>query len=74
MAGLQNWLKNKQKTSVQWREGASMTTQWMRGGGNQVQGREKHELIGRFQLVLHRGINALHKFSCTRNTVCMHDM
>ena len=50
-----------------------MATQWMRGGGNQVQGREKYELIGRFQLVLHRGIN-VHKFSCTRNTVCMHDM
>ena len=50
-----------------------MATQWMRGGGNQVQGREKYELIGRFQLVVHRGIN-VHKFSCTRNTVCMHDM
>ena len=33
---------------------------------------EKEENIGRFKLFLHRGINSVHKFLCTCNTVCMH--
>ena len=28
--------------------------------------------IGRFKLFLHRGINIVHEFSCTRNAVCVH--
>ena len=65
--------ENKQTTkSVQCSKGASMTTQWTRGVGNQAQGKKKKD-IGRFKLSLDRGINSTHKSLCTRNAVCMHD-
>ena len=51
-----------------------MTIQQTRGKGNQVQRRknEKKKNIGRFKLFLHGGINTMHKFLCTCNSVCMH--
>ena len=47
--------ENKEtKNLAQRGEGASMTTQSTRGGGNQAQGRKKQEHIGRFKLFLQR--------------------
>ena len=68
MGGLQ-MLKQTHRLA-QRSKGASMITQWMRGGGNQAQGRKKY--IDRFKLSLERGIDSVHEFSCTRNAFCVH--
>ena len=57
---------------MQRRKVTSMTTQRMRGGGNQAQGRKKEEHIGRFKLFLHKGINNVHEFLHTYNATCVH--
>ena len=49
-----------------------MKTWWMRGGGNQAQGRKERWTIGKFKLLLLREINTIHKFSCLRNTIYVH--
>ena len=75
MGGLQiSFCKNKQtnkqtKKSVQPNEVGNMTTWWTREAGNQAQGRKIHWQI---KIFLHRGINTLHKFLCTYNSICVH--
>ena len=67
--------KNKQKnqrSAAKRSEGASMTTQRMRGRSKQAQCRKKVEHIGRFNLFLYRGISTVHRFSCMCNAVCDH--
>ena len=59
---------NKKISAVQ--GGSNMTTWWTRGD-NQEQGWKK-ERICRFKLFSHRGINAVHKFSCKYNADCVH--
>ena len=75
MAGLQNRLPQKQTKRIRAAQRGSeygYTMNKTRRQPSTRQRKDKH--VGRFKLFLHRRINTVHEFSCTRNAVCVHVM
>ena len=62
MAGLRNWLAQKQKNQ----RIAAMEWTW------QHNEQKRRQPNGRFKLFLHKEINTLHEYSCTPNSVFVH--